>query len=216
MAVSQAIVFLSTILAIAIAIPPAVDYDPQFPLRQEAIRVPVELGVMSRCPDALVCESVFDQVLKEVGRQKMDLSLIYVAKLNSTDTEFGVTCMHGPMECAGNVQQLCVSKYASPNAWWEFVQCQNSHGRYQVGIPELTLQCARNMGSGKGEEGIELLRESLLLGQTLGIKKSCTVLINRKKVCVHDETWQDCEGGHEVEDFAKRINKEYENINVSS
>ncbi|KAF8195902.1 hypothetical protein K438DRAFT_1826711 [Mycena galopus ATCC 62051] len=160
----------------------------------------------------------------------MDLSLIYVAKLNSTDTEFGVTCMHGPGECAGNVQQLCAAKYASPSAWWEFVQCQNSHGRFQVGIPELTLQCAQAAGiewetggmgrcagvdgSGKGKEGIELLKESALLGKNLGIQKSCTVLINRKKVCVHDETWKECDGGHEVEDFARRINEEYENINV--
>lgn len=33
-----------------------------------------------RCPDALLCESVFDQVLKEVSPSKMDLSLIYVAR----------------------------------------------------------------------------------------------------------------------------------------
>jgi hypothetical protein len=119
-----------------------------------------------------------------------------------------------------------VAKYASPSAWWKFVQCQNSHGRYQVGIPDLTLQCARAANidwegsgvascvgldvSGKAEEGKELLRQSALLGKSLGIecvcfahlcsfgtedlsRKSCTVLINRKKVCVHDGTWQECD-----------------------
>jgi len=224
--------FLSIFLtfALASAVSPALYHDSQIPFQEQGIRVPVELGVMSRCPDALLCESVFDQVLKEVGRQKMNLSLIYVARLNSTDADFGVTCMHGPGECAGNVQQLCVAKYASPSAWWEFIQCQNSHGRFQVGIPKLTLECARTAGidwedsgvgscagldaSGKGEEGIELLRESLLLGQDLGIEKSCTVLINRKKVCVHDETWKECDGGHGIEDFVKRVNTEYDNINA--
>lgn len=44
-----------------------------------AKKVPVELGVMSRCPDALVCEDVFNQVVQRVG-DKVDLSLVYIAK----------------------------------------------------------------------------------------------------------------------------------------
>jgi hypothetical protein len=43
------------------------------------VKVPVQLGVMSRCPDALLCENVFDQVLKKVA-DKVDLSLLFVAK----------------------------------------------------------------------------------------------------------------------------------------
>ena len=42
-------------------------------------KVPVQLGVMSRCPDALLCESVFNEVLNRVV-DKVDLSLIYIAK----------------------------------------------------------------------------------------------------------------------------------------
>lgn len=42
-------------------------------------KVPVVLGVMSRCPDAILCESVFNEVLTKVG-DKVDLSLTYVAK----------------------------------------------------------------------------------------------------------------------------------------
>jgi len=43
------------------------------------VKVPVQLGVMSRCPDALLCESVFNQVLEKVAR-KIKLSLTYVAE----------------------------------------------------------------------------------------------------------------------------------------
>ena len=43
------------------------------------VKVPVVLGVMSRCPDALLCESVFDDVLKEV-LEKIDLSLTFVGR----------------------------------------------------------------------------------------------------------------------------------------
>lgn len=43
------------------------------------IKVPVQLGVMSRCPDALLCENTFNHVLKKVS-ERVDLSLIYIAK----------------------------------------------------------------------------------------------------------------------------------------
>lgn len=165
-----------------------------------AVKVPVQLGVMSRCPDALLCENAFNQVLKKVS-DKMDLSLVYVAKyvlrcwlgnlrllafrLDSSEPDFGVKCMHGAEECAGNVQQLCVAKY-EPTFWWEFVQCQNYEGRQNIGNPALALKCARVTGidwetskagkcagldgSGRGAEGVGLLKESLALGQKLGIE----------------------------------------------
>ena len=43
------------------------------------IKVPVQLGVMSRCPDALICESAFNEVLNRVT-DKVDLSLVYIGK----------------------------------------------------------------------------------------------------------------------------------------
>ncbi|GAW05298.1 coiled-coil domain-containing protein 58 [Lentinula edodes] len=88
------------------------------------IKVPVTLGVMSRCPDALLCENSMDAVLKKVG-EKIDLKLVYIAKINSSEPDFGATCMHGPEECAGNVQQLCAAKYSPFANWWEFVHCNN-------------------------------------------------------------------------------------------
>jgi len=94
--------------------------------------------------------------------------------------------MHGPEECAGNVQQLCVNKYAPFENWWEFVQCQNFQGRENVGNPGVALKCATTAGidwetsgagvcagldgDGKGEEGVALLRRSTLLGKELGIQ----------------------------------------------
>ncbi|KAJ6539338.1 hypothetical protein B0H19DRAFT_1213306 [Mycena capillaripes] len=223
MTVSHAILFLS-ILASSCAIRAPVDRDFS---QVDICKLPHYGLIRTRCPDALACEAIFDEVLREVGRQKMDLSLVYVAELNSTDGDFGVTCKHGLGECAGNVQQLCVAKYASPSAWWEFVQCQNSHGRFQVGLPDVAFKCAETAGidweasgvgncasldgSGKGAEGLALLRKSLSRGKALGIEKSCTVLINRKEVCVRDETWTGCEG--RASDFIKQINSEYERIN---
>ncbi|TEB30259.1 hypothetical protein FA13DRAFT_1594428, partial [Coprinellus micaceus] len=192
------------------------------------VKVPVQLGVMSACPDALLCESLFNEVLKHT-EDKVDLSLVYVARIDDSDPDFGVWCKHGPVECAGNVQQLCTKKYAPWPNWWEFVQCQNFEGRYEIGKPGVALKCAEAAridweesgvgkcagfdGSGTGEEGIDLLKQSLQYGQDLGITKSCTILINERKVCVHDGTWKECETGHEVADFVKLIEDEYRHLN---
>ncbi|KAG6821284.1 hypothetical protein H0H93_002394, partial [Arthromyces matolae] len=147
------------------------------------VKVPVQLGVMSRCPDALLCENVFNEVLPKVS-DKIDLSMVYVAKLDREEEIFGVKCLHGPEECAGNVQQLCIAKH-EPSFWWQFVQCQNYEGRNRIGDPDLTLKCAQTVGidwekskaascigadgSGTGKEGVSLLKESVVLGKELGI-----------------------------------------------
>jgi len=192
-------------------------------------RVPIILGVMSRCPDALLCETLFDKVIPKVA-QKIDLSLAYVARLNSSDPEFGVTCRHGRDECAGNVQQLCAAKYTPLKTWWEFVTCQNYEGKDRIGSPDVAFKCARTAkidwsgskvgrcagldGSGTGKEGVRLLQENVKDTEALGIIKSCTIMINGEKVCVHDETWKDCENGHEIKDFIRQIEAEYRKLNT--
>ncbi|KII95217.1 hypothetical protein PLICRDRAFT_34060 [Plicaturopsis crispa FD-325 SS-3] len=224
--------YLAALLLLPVALaaytPPFVvqDGDAHFaPL--DDVKVPVVLGVMSKCPDALLCESVFEQVLKRVS-DKVDISLTYVGKIDESEPEFGVTCLHGPDECAGNVQQLCAAKYA-PDQWWHFVQCQNYQGRAKVGTPEVALKCAQASGidwetspvgqcagldgAGRGAEGIKLLQNSVKATAELGIQKSCTILINWKQVCIHDGTWKECEEGHAATDFIRQINNEYDRIN---
>jgi len=223
-------VFFATLFSIVIAahlIPFRVQYQDELRTISD-IKVPVQLGVMSRCPDALLCESAFNEVLRRVI-DKVDLSLIYIAKINDSEPDFGVSCMHGPEECAGNVQQLCVNKYAPFKNWWEFVICQNYQGREVIGGPEVALKCANTAGidwetsgtgqcagfdgSGKGSEGVALLKESVLLTEQMNVKTSCTVVINGRPVCVHDETWKNCERGHHVNDFVEQIEEEYERLN---
>ncbi len=93
--------------------------------------------------------------------------------------------MHGPDECAGNVQELCAFKYLPQQQWWNYVQCQNYNGRNKIGTPDVALSCANTAkfcwgesgvgecagpsGDGKGEEGVELLKESVQTSELLGI-----------------------------------------------
>ncbi|KAF9485372.1 hypothetical protein BDN70DRAFT_871410 [Pholiota conissans] len=223
---------LTTLLPAVLALHVRPSFD--FVLQDEAsfnkpeIKVGVQLGVMSRCPDALLCESTFNEVLDKV-MDKVDLSLVYVAKIDNSEPDFGVSCMHGPDECAGNVQQLCVHRYAPFNNFWEFVKCQNYQGRDKIGTPEVALQCAKTAGidwevsgagqcagldgSGKASEGVAMLQESTRLGHALGIQKSCTVLISGRPICVHDGTWKECENGHTPNDFVHQIEEEYDQLN---
>jgi hypothetical protein len=63
---------------VALALVPLVIQNDDL-LKLDYLRVPVTLGVMSRCPDALLCEAVFDQVLHSVGGIT-DLNLTYVGQ----------------------------------------------------------------------------------------------------------------------------------------
>ncbi|KAM6495894.1 hypothetical protein JOM56_008600 [Amanita muscaria] len=224
------LIFLSLLIVSVIAsrLPPLTVQDGAQHTDHADVKVPVELGVMSRCPDAIFCETIFDRVLQQV-KDKVTLSMRYIAKLDPSEPTFGVECMHGPEECAGNVQQLCVAKHASQSHWWEFVQCQNFGGREHVGQPSLALKCARAVGidwessgvgqcagldgSGTGAEGVKLLQDSVALTSKLGIKKSCTIIIDGKKVCIHDGKWKRCYNGHSVKDFVRQINEAYDRLN---
>lgn len=93
--------------------------------------------------------------------------------------------MHGSDECAGNVQQLCVAKHTPMRTWWEFVMCQNYQGRNRIGSSDVALRCARTAGvdweesgvgqcvgwdgSGTGDEGVQLLQDSIRVTESLGI-----------------------------------------------
>lgn len=194
----------------------------------DEVKVPVVLGVMSRCPDAILCESVWDTVLQQVGN-KVDISLSFIGRLNPLDKTYGVDCMHGMQECAGNVYELCVAKY-HPTEWWAFLQCQNFQGTSQIGLTDTAEKCAGIAGfewtndaahkcagdNGQGEEGVQLLQRSVRASMHLGIKKSCTILVNGQQVCIHDGIWRDCKGGHTPADFIKLINEEYQRLNSAN
>ena len=106
--------------------------------------------------------------------------------MNASEPDFGVSCLHGRAECAGNVQELCTIKYNPTSVWWRFIQCMNFGGRWEPGKPETALKCADAVGidwansevgqcagkdaSGKGEEGVRLLHESVKNTTKLGIE----------------------------------------------
>lgn len=101
-----------------------------------------------------------------------------------------MTCLHGPEECEGNVQELCAMNHADTQEdWWHFLQCLNFEGKDQVGDKALAKRCAgvalipwEDEKKGgvttrqgikrcvESQEGKDLLRASVKRSQALGIE----------------------------------------------
>ncbi|GAA6064488.1 hypothetical protein JCM10212_002608 [Sporobolomyces blumeae] len=224
--------------------------------------VPLSLGVMSKCPDAAICEALIDRVLDShtaaTGRQVVgdlvDLELLYIARSNASSSEStydGLVCLHGPSECTANVQQLCAAHYWSSTSsyasldelddgegtdradkpkgdwkdWWNFVQCMNYGKRDKIGDVSTAKQCAKVVGrewtreleecssDSRSSLGTKLFHESVDKVRKLKVEKSCSILLNDRKICVHDGVWKECENGHEVGDIVSQIKAEYKRIN---
>ncbi|GAB1519762.1 hypothetical protein RhiTH_002831 [Rhizoctonia solani] len=213
---------LFPLLARAAVIPELISQDDSVILSDD-YKVPITLGVMSRCPDALLCEGVFNHVVSEVS-DKIDIGLAFIGKLNDSEPLYGVTCMHGEYECAGNIHELCaIAHTSSHDEWWPFLRCLNYNGRNQIGLEDASRKCARVVGidwdkSGigacvAGDEGKRLLRESVEYSKRNQITTSCTIIINGKVRCIRDSTWKECDDGHTPADFVRRINSEYDKLN---
>ncbi|KLT38614.1 hypothetical protein CC85DRAFT_289362 [Cutaneotrichosporon oleaginosum] len=119
----------------------------QSPLIDDAPRVNVSLFVMSRCPDARVCENVFEEVLKlDHILSKVHLEVDYLGHIDK-NAPYGVECMHGDLECAGNAHQLCVRAHAPLDKFYATLSCMN-YGNFpgSIGTVALTKRCATTAG----------------------------------------------------------------------
>ncbi|RKP13116.1 hypothetical protein BJ684DRAFT_148, partial [Piptocephalis cylindrospora] len=178
--------------------------------------VPVSIHVMSKCPDAIACESVVSDVLEQVG-EIVDFTVDYITTSSSTPAK--LECMHGPAECDGNKQQLCFAKeYPQWRTWYPFIICQNHHWT-TLPSRSLAASCAAQVGGDyegwveecvKGSEGKALLAASAARTKSRGIQRSCTVQISGKNRCIRDGgVWKDCPGGGKASDFVRDICKAY-------
>mmetsp|Transcript_32075 Transcript_32075/g.92151 ORF Transcript_32075/g.92151 Transcript_32075/m.92151 type:complete len:218 (+) Transcript_32075:118-771(+) len=153
-------------------------------------KVHVEFFVMSKCPDAITCEDAFGPVLKELA-SAVNVSFEYIGSPKSG-------CMHGPSECAGDIQQLCAQAEAgSVSQLIDFVLCQ-SQDRQK--IPDNGEECIAHAGYNAermdtcihGNKGMDMLKKSFGVSQSRGIGLSCTVSVNGEEFCAHDGDWVEC------------------------
>nr|XP_019015144.1 uncharacterized protein I206_01232 [Kwoniella pini CBS 10737]OCF53925.1 hypothetical protein I206_01232 [Kwoniella pini CBS 10737] len=190
---------------------------------------------MSRCPDARICENVFESVIQKEGiLDKIDLSIGYIGTPNKTEP-LGVTCKHGQIECIGNSHQLCLYKHLPIDKAYAIIQCQNYPSSFpkEIGTIESIKKCVNTVGIdwiksgiGKciqikklGKEAKILLKENVQKVYEKGIKTSCTIDIDStiekygKRRCIVDGgVWKGCDDGHTPQDFIRVIEEEYKNL----
>jgi len=150
------------------------------------------------------------------------MRIAYIAEVSSRGS--GFTCMHGSTECAGDIQQMCIMKYLPPGGplgkyhYFDFLECVGpTHSK----IPTNTDQCLKKIGAtndliqkvhtcAEGSEGDQMMADSIKY--TLARCghhphcRSCTMWMNGKQVCIHDDgKWYDCPIGHTVDEWVKAI-----------
>ncbi|EWC48459.1 hypothetical protein DRE_02228 [Drechslerella stenobrocha 248] len=183
--------------------------------------VPVEMFVMSKCPDARDCVAklVLPVMARLYDTGKLALQPTFIG--TPDDSNGGMACMHGPDECLGNIIELCAYKLykSEPKRWLGFIYCMGNNYR-EIPKDEHVASCAREFGlnvellgqcasSDEMDQGMEMLRTSARRAMQLRIKTSCTLTINGKTACVRDGgAWKGCSGS--VDDIVEQIQKAYD------
>ncbi|KAF1919791.1 hypothetical protein BDU57DRAFT_513077 [Ampelomyces quisqualis] len=182
-------------------------------------RVPLEIHIMSKCPDARDClEQLVVPAMADVS-DKVDFRLSFIGSLTDDD---GVECKHGQTECLGNILMLCAaSEYPDPKLYLGFSTCLIND--YQE-IPDKALieDCALEhgldfdtlntcMSKDTGAHGMGLLRDSVQHSADVGVNTSCTVRLDDKVRCVYDGgERKDCDGGSRPADLVRDIDRLYD------
>lgn len=143
--------------------------------------VKVEFYVMSQCPYGTQVEDAIAPVLDKLG-SNVDFHLDFIATDNGDGT---FRSLHGQKEVDGNIVQLCAIKN-NPDKYMKMITCMNDNAQ---GIPSNWEACAQTNGlkvdaiktCSQGEEGKQLLRESLAKAQARQAGGSPTIYINNAK-----------------------------------
>ncbi|KAF2645617.1 hypothetical protein P280DRAFT_442297 [Massarina eburnea CBS 473.64] len=181
-------------------------------------KVPLEVHIMSKCPDARDClEKLVVPAMANVS-DKVDFRLSFIGKTTEDD---GVQCMHGQTECLANIVELCAaSEYPDPKTYLGFTMCLE-HDYQQLPKQSFIEECALEhgisfeklndcMSKDDGAYGMGMLRDSVTRSKDMGVRKSCTVRLDGKTRCVMDDgKWEDCGDGSEPDDLIKDIEKLY-------
>ncbi|KAF2020026.1 hypothetical protein BU24DRAFT_431605 [Aaosphaeria arxii CBS 175.79] len=187
---------------------------------EETSKVPLEVHIMSKCPDARDClEQLVVPTMANVS-DKVDFKLSFIG--TTTDDDDGVKCMHGQTECLGNILELCAaSEYPDPKIYLGFTMCLS---RQYERIPKKDLieDCALEhgidfdtlnhcMSRDDGAYGMDMLRKSVQRSAKLGVSTSCTIRLNGKTRCVVDGgEFRDCDDGSEPKDLIRDIKDLYD------
>ncbi|RYP44211.1 hypothetical protein DL768_009303 [Monosporascus sp. mg162] len=144
--------------------------------------VPLEIHIMSKCPDARDCLN--DLVLPAMVRanEKVNFTLSYIGAPTEND---GIECKHGPKECMGNIIELCaVHLYPDVKVHLGFTHCLTQDYE-DIPDSELVEECALEYGMSIGDLNDCASRDDGAFGLSLlrgSVKRSADVCFSAPKV----------------------------------
>ncbi|MGM5484773.1 MAG: DsbA family protein [Nanobdellota archaeon] len=156
--------------------------------------VKLDFYVMSQCPYGTEVVDAIAPVMDKLGSH-IDFNLEYIADKDGD----GFKSLHGQSEVKGNIVQLCAMEY-NPDKYMDMITCQNENadnipGNWEKCAEEADLKVDKIRQCYEGEEGKELLRESLEKAKEAGATGSPTIFLN-------DESYS---GGRSTTDFMRAI-----------
>jgi hypothetical protein len=164
----------------------------------------VQLFVMSQCPYGVQALDAMREVLTAfAGEVAFDVH--FIAEVQGE----GFQSLHGQPEVDENIRELCAKKLLPENhRFMDYIWCRSPN----IGSPEWQT-CATSAGldlaafetCATGEEGRQLLRDDIAIGQALGFTSSPSWLANNNKpfraldprsiqqaICQHNPEFRGC------------------------
>ncbi|QKX64685.1 uncharacterized protein TRUGW13939_11861 [Talaromyces rugulosus] len=183
----------------------------------EKQKVPLEVHIESRCPDARDCLQKLVVPAYWQVHEEADLKISYVGEIWEYPKK-DVTCQHGWNECEGNKLLVCAEMHASSiSDTLGFTNCVLSDYE-RVAQPELIQECAREheidykkiKTCADEQEGRNLLISSVQHSVAAGANFSCTIRVNGKTWCTRDDYKWGCGQNHyTVRNLVEEIRKLY-------
>lgn len=143
-------------------------------------KVQIQLFIMSQCPYAIEFINQIIPFLEQTA-EFAEFSLEFLG----TEEEGSFLSLHGEPEVLADIAEICVQKHAGPGAVsMKVIQCM---GQDVAAMPGNWKTCAAGLGQTvieaidkcqSGEEGKRLLRDSMALGNSIGVEGSPTLYIN--------------------------------------
>ncbi len=161
--------------------------------------VQMDFYVMSQCPYGT-------QVVDAIAPVKEDLGPALELNINFIANDLGngqFASLHGQNEVQGNIVQACAMKY-NPDKYLGMIVCQNKNAQL---IPSNWESCAKQEGLDvekiktcyEGEEGAQLLSDSIKASESVGASASPTIYLNGQSYA----------GGRKTTDFLRAICNEF-------
>ena len=146
---------------------------------REEIKAKVDVFVMSQCPFGVKALDAMKEVL-DAFKDEITFEVHFIA----TEEGDGFKALHGQPEVDENIRELCAIKYAPENyKYMDYVWCRNKDIRSAEWVPcaeSSGMDVAKMKACFEGDEGKELLRKDIKVGQALGFSASPTWLANNK------------------------------------